>query len=436
MKIFILLMLAAFTATAQTIPAKPGREVIPLNGPWKFHTGDNAGWAAPNFDDSKWETVSLAPQAGAHDNDVGLSGYVPGWGASGHAGYYGYAWYRLRVADSVPPDLMQAMTGPADADDVYQVFVNGRMLGGIGDFSGAVPVVYSIQPQFFMLPQLLWYEPRGAKKEMVIAFRVWASPRTMSDAPDAGGIHIAPVVGTERAVKAIYKKQWLQTFWGYVVDAIEPFLFILLALMACRLIRIDRRHTVYLWMAAALVLIALVRASQVFYYWGQWEDLKTYYLTKETFLIPMVLGAWAIAWHKWFGGDSNRWAIKIAVSLTAFYILVNVLSLSWQYEVPHPNSMVFDTISGYLRLLFLLLMLFITVSGVRQAGKKAWLAVIAIVLLLAGLFAQELSAVGIPGIWFPFGVGVSRTQYVYIVFDVLLWVLLLQRMRQLRKSLK
>jgi hypothetical protein len=27
----------------------------------------------------------------------GLSGYVPGWTAKGHPGYWGYAWYRINV---------------------------------------------------------------------------------------------------------------------------------------------------------------------------------------------------------------------------------------------------------------------------------------------------------------------------------------------------
>ena len=63
--------------------------VVQLNGPWKFHVGDNAKWAAPDFDDSNWETVDLTPPAGAHDSDVGLSGYVPGWAARGHPGYTG-----------------------------------------------------------------------------------------------------------------------------------------------------------------------------------------------------------------------------------------------------------------------------------------------------------------------------------------------------------
>ena len=47
-----------------------GRSVVALNGPWRFHVGDDARWADPDFDDSAWETVDLTPPAGAHDPAV------------------------------------------------------------------------------------------------------------------------------------------------------------------------------------------------------------------------------------------------------------------------------------------------------------------------------------------------------------------------------
>jgi len=31
-----------------------GQSIVALNGPWKFHTGDNPQWADPNFDDAAW----------------------------------------------------------------------------------------------------------------------------------------------------------------------------------------------------------------------------------------------------------------------------------------------------------------------------------------------------------------------------------------------
>src|SRR5690242_7022382 len=79
-----------------------GRPAAALNGPWKFRTGDDARWADPDFDDSGWQSVDLTPAAGAHDPDVGLTDYVPGWMERGHPGYHGFAWYRLDFQWRVP----------------------------------------------------------------------------------------------------------------------------------------------------------------------------------------------------------------------------------------------------------------------------------------------------------------------------------------------
>ena len=131
-----------------------GQSAFPLNGPWKFTVEDSpidpkTGqplWAEPGFDDSQWETVDLTPAEGSFDPMAGTSGYVPGWTARGHAGYWGYAWYRIRVqldeADAARPGEKLAIEGPNDFDDVFQVFANGRLLGGFGDLSGKTPVTY------------------------------------------------------------------------------------------------------------------------------------------------------------------------------------------------------------------------------------------------------------------------------------------------------
>jgi hypothetical protein len=99
-----------------------------LTGPWKFHVG-------------------------AHDADVGLTGYVPGWTARGHAAYSGYAWYRITVSRTAVPGERLALLGPPDVDDAYQAFVDGHLVGSDGDFSTPTPVVYSIQPRMFAVPR-------------------------------------------------------------------------------------------------------------------------------------------------------------------------------------------------------------------------------------------------------------------------------------------
>ena len=113
-------------------------------GPWSFHVGDDRAWSSPDFDASSWETVDLTASPGAHDGDVGLTGFVPGWGARGHAGYAGFAWYRLRIPINAALSEPLVLAGPPAVDSAYQVFCDGQLLGGEGDFSGALPAVVSV----------------------------------------------------------------------------------------------------------------------------------------------------------------------------------------------------------------------------------------------------------------------------------------------------
>jgi len=61
---------------------------------------------------------------------------------------------------------------------------------------------------------------------------------------------------------------------------------------------------------------------------------------------------------------------------------------------------------------------------ILRRGEHRALAVASLLLIAAGQFAPELSSLGVPGIWFPFGVGVSRTQFAYALAIPLLVVLL------------
>jgi hypothetical protein len=62
----------------------------------------------------------------------------------------------------------------------------------------------------------------------------------------------------------------------------------------------------------------------------------------------------------------------------------------------------------------------------RRGGSFALLAAVTIGVVL---FPSELTALHVPRIWFPWGVGVSRSEIASVVFDGMLFVLLLQRLR-------
>jgi hypothetical protein len=150
-----LLSLSVVTHAAgeQALSIVLGDSVASLNGPWRFHTGDDSRWADPATDDSGWDSVDLTPLPGANDGDVGLPNYVPGWTTRGHAAYQGYAWYRIHLAATPPTGKTLALLGPWAIDSAYQVFGNGTLLGGVGDFSDSTPIAHGYHyPRFFALP--------------------------------------------------------------------------------------------------------------------------------------------------------------------------------------------------------------------------------------------------------------------------------------------
>jgi hypothetical protein len=436
-KVLLLMMVALVTAglgmaqalpvdaAAGAVPIRIGASVVTLNGPWRFRTGDDARWADPGFDDSGWERVDLTAAAGAHDSDVGLTGYVPGWTARGHAGYSGYAWYRMRVLVSAPEGKALAMTGPPLVDDAYEIFVDGRLVGSDGDFRRTPPVVYSIQPRLFPL--------RGAGSAegfvALIALRVWVSAGTLRESPqDAGGIHIAPALGEAEAMAGRYRLQWLQTVTGYVVDAVEPMVFVLLAVFAWVLTAFDRGDEAYRWMIAALLLTALVRVNQVTFFWAQWESLRAFDVAKNVVLVPLMLGAWTLAWSAWFRRRVTRRLLYSVAAVTVVFMVGELMSRSWMPLGGSSAGAGFGVLSRGLRLVYLGMITGVAFEAIRQRRRGVWGGLLAMVLVGAGLFAQELSALHVPGIWFPFGTGVSRTQYVYAAFDVVMFVLLLLRL--------
>jgi hypothetical protein len=114
-------------------------------------------------------------------------------------------------------------------------------------------------------------------------------------------------------------------------------------------------------------------------------------------------------------------------------MILTILRRSWFYGAFAPSfQAALRFCSQAARLVFLILTLYLLFRALVQPSRERWFAIPAILLVSVGLFAQELSLIGIPGIWFPFGVGVSRTEYAYAIFDIALLALLLRRLYSFR----
>lgn len=126
--------------------------VVTLDGLWRFHPGDDPGWAAPNFDDSAWSLLRSDQP----------------WTTQGHSAVPdGFAWYRFSVqAPSSPMPL--AIILPSILTD-YEFFENGRKIGGFG----RMPPHGSLR---FSQTYLYRLDPAAAGTTIQFAIRVWHHP--------------------------------------------------------------------------------------------------------------------------------------------------------------------------------------------------------------------------------------------------------------------
>jgi len=410
---------SAASAPAQDTHVAIGPSAVPLNGPWRFHAGDDPHAASPGFDDSAWETVDLTPAPGSHDGDVGLPGYVTGWNQRGHTGYTGFAWYRLDVTVDNPGGRPLALAGPTLVDSTYRLYIDGNDAGGPGDFSGATAGVYSVRPTVFSLPAAV------GTHTYHLALRVWMDP--VDEAEESGGIHVAPIIGDAESIEHLHQVQWLKTFNGYVVDAAEPFAFVVLAIMVLSLVA-TRSVRAYGWLAVALVLLALLRVNQVLFYWTPSLSLRGYDIAVTVVLRPLVLAAWTLAWRDWFEVARRPWLRNAVAGLTVAYVILAWLGRPWM-PTGHAVAPFADVAISAIRVAFVALYLWVIATGViRGRTMASYFGALAAILVGIGLFATELNFVGVPGIWFPYGVGVARGQYAYAAFVVVMFGLLLERL--------
>jgi sulfur transfer complex TusBCD TusB component (DsrH family) len=430
------LVLVAF-AQAQDKPALGtthvtlGPSVVPLYGPWKFTVGDSPIdpathaplWAQPDFDDSHWETVDLTPQ-GTLDPLGGFSNYVKGWTARGHAGYSGYAWYRIRVQVAGQPGEKLAMAGPSYVDDAYQLFSDGTLVGSFGSFTGSQPSFYFTQPMMFNLPP-----PSAASPIRVLAFRFWMAPDTLVTQADTGGMHTAPLLGDAGAVEAGYQLRWLEPFRAQIAQILEGLLFLLLAGVAFSLTRFDRSDAVYVWMGSVFLLLVANAALTIIGTWTQTISAITELLLQDGLLNPLLLGAWVMVWWVWFRLERPTWLPKAVALLTLGFMVSSVIGENLLYPLISTSvADIFHTVSIAVRLALLMVLILVVIWGIRRQGAEGWFVLPAVVLLIVSLFTEELLLLHIRINWFPFGLRFSLAQAANVLLTAVLFVLLLRRL--------
>jgi hypothetical protein len=365
-------------------------EATLLDGAWRFRTGDDPHWADPDTDDSGWEMIDMTAPPGSHDGDVGLPDYVGGWMAHGHPDYHGYAWYRRAVTIPAEPASWDIL-GPTLVEDGYEIYWNAQLLGGSGRL-GPDPRVVGTRPLRFALPA------DAAGTDGVLAVRAFTLPSSAPSA-DGGGMHSAPILAPRPIAGALHRVQWERTVAGYIVEVIEPIAMFAVIGLALELRSCSSRKGFLIFAGIALALMAARRLNNAIVAWTDLMDLRTYSWLASWMWVPAV-AFWTLAW--------NRWRLRPWRSIDVSAVALAVAGIVG--AVTNAASLTSGSRLGSIALFVV-----IAVRIVRE-GPMRILAVVALASIITAFFGGELlDPIGVPGIWFPFGIGVSRTQYIYAI---------------------
>ena len=111
--------------------------IITLTGQWKFNLGDDKAWSASNFNDSKWDDISV-PSA---------------WEKQGYVGYDGLAWYRKHFIFPLDVKAETYYIQISNIDDVDEIFINGHSIGQTGKFPPEYSGGYGIERKY-IIPEI------------------------------------------------------------------------------------------------------------------------------------------------------------------------------------------------------------------------------------------------------------------------------------------
>jgi hypothetical protein len=401
------------TAADRLVRVQLGESSVALAGPWKFHVGDGPDWARPDFDDSGWEDVDLTP---------GSSGFALGWTSRGHAGYSGYAWYRLQV-DVEGANRSLALKMPDYFDDAYQVFVNGQRLGEFGKFTPHGVTAYSSLPTAFRLP-------KGVRNGKVsFAIRMWMDSATPFNSPDAGGLHEPPVLGYASAIASQVRLDWDDT--GHQVGSgfLELLILVMSLLMALALFWLDREEKSYLWLALVCEAILLSVAALLLVNFTTWIGQTAFVILTDVLAKPLQIGLWVLFWAYWFRLDRTRLLHRAVWSLVVILAIVTAMLRAPLYgeHVPVHWSVFLQPFLLTVKLALGVLLLFVTYRGFRRNRGEGGMAAVAVLLAVIAIYNRELHVINVPTTFTILGFAINLGTLSTILSLLVITVMLLRR---------
>jgi hypothetical protein len=247
-KLLLLLLLcvpASFAAQPMNVPTSGGtfhfeqdmEPVASLDGQWRFHPGDDAVWSSSDFDDSKWTLV-----------ETGKS-----WDKQGYPAMNGFAWYRAKL--EIRQDASGLSLLVPYVLTSYQVFANGKLLGGVG----AMPPQWRPIGQFREYAVYRLPGPDPKSQSIVLAFRVWHSP--LWEDLIGGGIYQGVLVGDTPLIAQRREMHRIESLWSNGAQFSLALIEFLAACASFGFFLAHRNEREYLWFTIAELLNSIMSVA-------------------------------------------------------------------------------------------------------------------------------------------------------------------------------
>ncbi len=356
-----------------------GQSILPLNGPWRFSTGDSPEdpathqplWSLPTFNDAAWQNYTLDPQ---HPDltafEAAQAPELPGLQSHGHPAYTGYAWYRLRLR---PPPGIHALSllMPQSVDDAYDVYVNGQKVGSFGHLD-RWHLTYPGQAELFPLPS----SALSGAQPITLALRFWSARYEADPTYNnvAGGLRGVPLLGPseplqvflhsarETGARLSWRRVSLAASLG-IVGIISLFLFCF-----------SRTQREYLWAGINLTAFAIGEALAAAGDAPQTILSIQFGLPAALLLALLAQFALPLAAMYLLSVPKPLWR-RLNYAVCALLAVQYSAGVASQIGL-FPSSPALDrftnaTLLGSIP--FILLLLAITIDGLRTIGRRAWL---------------------------------------------------------------
>ena len=223
-------------------------------------------------------------------------------------------------------------------------------------------------------------------------------------------MHSAPILAPRPVSDALHCAHWQRTIAGYILEVVEPIAMLAVVGLALGLMARSSRKGFLIFASIALAFMAARRLNNAIVAWTDLMDLRTYSWLASWMWVPTV-AFWTLAW--------NRWRRPVWRSIDVAAVVLAVAGIVG--AATHTAS-----VTRVSRLGSIALFLAIAVRIVRE-GPMRILALVTLASIITAFFGGELlDPIGVPGIWFPFGIGVSRTQYIYAIAIPLLALLIVR----------